>query len=193
MSFKTNISDKSLEILGVRIFSEDKRWGDVLAYKRIKGSNATLQAFEMWAKTHQDEDIRYPLSEFLRTAEKYFDRKNYEKPDIAPLVSALAVLSDGQVVFNQKHSAELAQHLDRYTSLEIQEAFVEFMQYRDEFNMRFSAKDFSETAGQIIDARRARKSAMQNTERQLELFVTQEQAKVEEELAANPEPKKIPL
>ncbi len=192
--FKTEISDKALEILGIRIYPQDSGWRDLLAYKRIKGHTLTIRAFDAWAKDHQGANIGYPLTEFVRVAEQYIVRDVYQKRQVAPLASSLATLADGQVTFNRKQSAELSTWLDDYSEEEIKTAFREFMTSRDDTNMKYASKDFSETAGQIIDAQRARKRKLQETEEQLELFIKTERQKVDEQLAKLPNyPDKIEL
>jgi hypothetical protein len=186
MSFKNNISDASLKFLGIRIFAEDKNWDGLNAYKRVKGQSQTEEAFEKWAKDTQGEDIRYPLTEFLRVAERYFDSKFAAKIDVKPLVLELAYLSDGAVTFNQKQSLEIARLLESYPETEVKAAFVEFLTGLDDFSLKFAAKDFTEKAEQIIYTKRRQKQELESTNRLLETTIDRERKQVEEQLAKLP-------
>jgi hypothetical protein len=158
MSFKTNISDTALKILGVQIFPGDIGWDGLNSYKRVHGQSETVQIFEQWAIDNQGEEIKYPLTDFLRVAGRYFDKKFVQKIDARHLILALACISDGQVTFNQKQSIEIARLLETYSETEIKEAFKEFLSGLDEFKMNYAARDFAGGAAeQIIYTQRKRK------------------------------------
>jgi len=187
VSFKNNISDKSLEILGVRIFPQDAGWADMASYARVKGQSETRDAFETWAKERQGDEIRYPLTDFLRVAEQYFDKKFSSSVDVKPLILELSYLSDGRVTFNQKQSVEIARLLETCSDADIKSAFKEFLDNLDENSVKYAGKDFSEKAEQIIYTQRKRKQQTEQTAAQLENVIASERHKAEAELAKLPE------
>lgn len=185
VSFKNNITDTSLELLGVRISPDDSKWTDMNSYKRVKGQPETEEAFEKWAEVNQGNEIRYPLSEFLKVSERYFERFT-PKVDPKPLVLELAFLSDGGVTFTQKQSLEIARLLEVYPEADIKAAFVEFIGGLDDYSRKFAAKDFTEKAEQFIYTQRRQKQQQELTSKLVADTIVTERSKVESELAKLP-------
>ena len=185
MNVKNSIIDKSREILGIRIDPRDNNWSEVKALVRSYGNDAVADKFEQWAK-NLTSPPNFPLSGFIRVADSLLMGKfsNSVPPEeLSSLVNSLAVISDNKVVFNNKQRAILAGLLARSPSDDIKAAFREYYGNisGDDFRVGHAAREFTETAEQILFVRAKRREEAQKQAEMIARCTENERAKAVEE------------
>lgn len=185
MSFKTKITDTARRVLHVRLRPDDNQWPEVNALVRVHGLDVVLDAFEVWAESVKGDNLSYPLSKFVDKADGIIGGDIQLKADdrLNPLILQLAVLSDGEVSFNQKQSAAIGKLLADNTPDEIESAFREFYS-KLQGNVQFAGKDFSEKAPQFLAVMKHRKA---ESIRQAELLEAARQQSESEAPVVEPE------
>lgn len=171
-------------ILGVssRLYPEQVSMIQLLEAEH-KGS-AVINAFTEWALEHRYDELRNPVSEFLKEAEDLLGGRIASKPakdpEITNLARELTYISGGVVHFTDKHKVRLVDQIaDGFTPAEIIAAFREVFEAADKDAVKYIAKNFVETADQIVYASRKRKL---DDEKQSN-FLAQESARLEREAA----------
>lgn len=187
MSLKNALTDKSREILGVRITNDDRNWPEVKALARVYGEDTVVDKFEVWAKT-LTQVPNYPLSGFVRVADALLAGKKLAgvSPEVGSLINELAVISDNRVIFNNNQKAVLSELLQTHLPADIKSAFAEFWGNieNDDFAVRQAAKTFVEAAEQLLYVQARRREKEAQTRAMLEQCTENERKKAEEEMLA---------
>lgn len=135
---------------GLTIESE-KFWKDdikklTLAY----GGTAVVDAFQRWIDV-QTGDIKYPVGKFCKVAGSYIhtiQEIKKEHTDLQALCISLYKLGDNP--FTGKYKTYLNTLLDNYKFQEIEQAYKDFINGKDEYDMKFAAKNFTEGGAETI-------------------------------------------
>lgn len=144
-------------LLGVRAEREEYYKKDLKELTTTYGGNPVIEAFETWAKSYSG-DTRYPVKEFIRVADQYLDGSL--RVTINPKLEAvsIALYNRGQQAFTGKFQHTLNMLLSEYTAEEVEKAYSEFIDGKDDYGMRRAVKDFCEGGAKtIILASRKRK------------------------------------
>ena len=129
-----------------------------------KGS-AVINAFKEWAEEHVYDELRSPVSAFLKEADDLLGggspaRAAASDPAVSDLACELTYLSRGICQFDNRQKALLLGHLQKYTTDELIAAFKGYYEGLDKDDSRsrkYAAKTFAETADQLAYAiRRSR-------------------------------------
>ena len=149
MSLKNNIIISCRKILKVRLQPNDPAWTDLKVLAQIHGPAVVESAFEQWAE-NLEETPRHPLTAFASKADTILEDEEREIQTDKGLIRELAEISGGTIRFNKKYAAEVSQFLKEFTADEIKSAFAQFVPTVREDKLEWAAKDFAETADQLI-------------------------------------------
>lgn len=157
--------------LGVTAEQFPTVWSEVRDWELAESSGWLVREFEQWAAENVGDEFRgKPVSVFLRSLtnpERALQKTAAADSTVVDLVRELVYLTDGAVAFDNKQKAGIAQLIqDGNTPAEITAAFKEYkakLNFEDQFQMKFAAKTFVETADQLVYTAR-RKKAEKETE-----------------------------
>lgn len=181
VKIKNSLIDKSRAILGVRISPQDANWSEIKALVRVYGEDAVASKFEEWAKS-QTQAPNYPLSGFVRIADALLTGKfgsSVEPEYLSALVNDLVAMTDGAVVFNNKQRAAISCLMTVNSPEDIKSAFREYYGNisGDDFKVSHAAREFTETAEQLLFVQAKRKADAARTSEQLRICTENEQAR----------------
>lgn len=159
VSFKNNIILSCRKILKVRLQPNDPAWSELKTLAQIHGVTVVESAFEQWAENLEDTPA-HPLTSFASKADTILEDEERELQTDKTLIRELSEISKGRIRFSKKNAAEVSQFLKEFTADEIKSAFREFVGTVREDKLEWAAKDFSETADQIIVPMRSEKKLM---------------------------------
>ena len=169
MSYKQNLKESIQKYFGVGIRDDDFAWNEIRTLNGAYGADRVLDAFETWAGMNSDKGYRNPLSAFAKVAASLLFKPmamTQEHPELDELSSDLYLAGDQS--FNGKSRTALNDLLQKYPADEIKEAYLEFIENKDQSSIRFAPRDFAEGgARDVILARRKRKVILQQ---QAELY-----------------------
>jgi len=156
----------------------DKFWKDdikklTLAY----GGTSVVDAFQRWVDI-QVGDIKYPVGKFCKVASSYIQNlteAKKEHPDLQALCISLYKLGDNP--FTGKYKSFLNTLLDSYKFQEIEKAYKDFINGKDDYDMKFAAKNFTEGAAETIILTNREESER----KRLQLYQMNEAARMERE------------
>ena len=190
MSAKKQIPVICLQVLGMKAERWDNIWAEIKELTDAFGQNEVTTAFRDWAVAQDPDSVKKPLAEFLDVAPGILRgiRTLHTDRECQVLITELGDLSDGVVLFNDKLSTEIARLRKNYPDADIKAAYHEFLANRGDFNLNYAAKDFTETAVQLIEIRRKRQEKIEQTNKQIETIVEKGQAESEKILSNIPKP-----
>lgn len=134
---------------------------------QYKGS-VVARTFEVWAREHKYDELRKPITAFLKEAEDLLGSPvgSEEEPKDNPVVKKasreIAYLTDNQVALGPKHKTSLLTAIEEeeYTYDEVMTAFREFFQNLDTSKpnaLSFAAKNFTDEASDRLYSVRRKK------------------------------------
>ena len=129
----------------LRVKSEPTDWwkDEIQELSDAFGSGKVLEAFETWAATQTGSEVRKPVSSFLRVATGYLDGSfGTTGPELDDL--CVKLLEIGGQAFTGKHKAALARLRVQFPDAEILAAYSAFVADKDDFDMKYAPRDFSE-------------------------------------------------
>ena len=159
MSFKNNITLASRKILKARLQPNDPGWSELKTLAKLHGAAVVESAFEQWAESLEDKPT-HPLTAFANRADEILEDDEREVQTDKTLIRELSEISDGRIRFDKKRAAEVSQFLKEFSAEDIKSAFKKFIGDVREDKLEWAAKDFSETADQIIIPMRKQKKEM---------------------------------
>lgn len=142
------------------------------------GGTVIVDAFQLWAD-NQTGDIKYPVGKFCKVATSYIQGTNNSKkehPSLQALCISLYKIGDNP--FTGKHKLFLNTLLDSYKFQEIEQAYKDFINGKDEYDMKFAAKNFTEGAAETIILT----NREVNERKRLQLYQMNEEARIAKEL-----------
>lgn len=187
------IEAATLKVFGGRAEWYDNVWEEIDTHVDAFGSQAVITAFEKWAEDHKDDVFPKPVTEFLKTAAQGLAGKTdpVASPEGQDLVSGLVFISDCCIRFRDKEQESICRLLKNWTADDIKAVFREFYSgvENNTFLLQNAAKDFAETAEQMLIFRKRKREEELRTEEAMERqrVEVQEQARrdVEAAKAAN--------
>jgi hypothetical protein len=190
MSAKKQIPVICHQVLGMKAERWDNIWAEIKELTDAFGQAEVTEAFRNWANSQDPDSVKKPLAEFLDVAPGILRgvRTLHTSQDCQALITELGDMSDGVVLFNDKLSTEIARLRKSYPDADIKAAYHEFLSNRGDFNLNYAAKDFTETAAQLIEIRRKRQEKIEQTEKQIQEIVAKGQSESEKILANIPKP-----
>lgn len=150
------------------------------------GKSVVLSDFESWAEEVRGQDISYPVSAYIKLADARLKQVNesgerQDDPRIMEIVTS--VVSVCQRIPLQSDIKKL---LEKYDAPEIKSAFEWYVSNLDNYEMKFSVKNFFRDGGGegVILARRKIKQDQQDLKLAGELAVAAGKAEFEKEEVA---------
>lgn len=191
MSIVKKISDSCLKILGIRVPYSFRELGnyDADAIKtaaRVYGEAAVVADFESWASDHTGENIAFPISSYSKIMDArlrgiMLSEKNPENEQLGSRLYQI-----GNKVFTTEQIFKL---LKNYSAQEIEQAYKEFIDGLDDFEMKSAVRNFVDGgAAAIILTQRKRKAesavveaVMADNRKEMERLAEEEIAKARAE------------
>jgi hypothetical protein len=156
MSLKTKITDKCVAILGTQISPQSSEWSGIASLGRQNPHFKVIEAFETWANTRRGEEVRYPLSEFLKVSSAYLGgiidpTENDELEDLlADLYKA------GSRAFTGKYMFIIRDLMKKHGRDEVLAAYNEFLDPLDDFSRARAIQNFCEGGASAVIRSRAK-------------------------------------
>ena len=159
----------------------------------IHKPSSVIRAFGEWAKVNRDNpDIQDPVRSFVMEADDLLAGESpvqsvAKDPGVVALVRELAYLSDGQVAFEDKHKARLAEVLSEFDAEDIKAAFRAWSMYQDFTDpkvQKWGAGEFVQKVDQIVSAAHRKRQEAEQAGKDRETAVARLQAEAEAERAA---------
>lgn len=184
--------------LGIGAETYANVWEQVAYLEREHGSSAVIRAFEDWCEGKRLDVTSKPVSKFLEQADGILSgvltsggaSVVLASPEVVGLVDDLVELSDGSVRFNTQQQQQVAILAKEYSPEEVVSSFRTFFaDLKDDFELKMAAKNFVETAGQMIRMARRKKVkqdqittnlAAQEVEKRREVDAELERVRLEE-------------
>lgn len=158
---------------------------------QYKGS-VVARTFELWAKEHRYDEVRKPITAFLKEAEDLLGApaEAMEDPKDNPVVKKvsreIAYVTDNQIALGPKHKSSLLSVIEEenYTYEEVMAAFREFFQNLDTSKpnaLSFAAKNFTDEASDRLYSvrRKAQEKAQEAAAIERTALHLQETAEIE--------------
>jgi len=134
---------------------------------QYKGS-VVARTFEVWAREHKYDELRKPITAFLKEAEELLgspvgaEDEPKDNPVVKKVSREIAYMTDNQVALGPKHKATLLTAIEeeQYTYEEIMTAFREFFHNLDTSKpnaLSFAAKNFTDEASDRLYSVRRKK------------------------------------
>lgn len=184
--------------LGIGAETYANVWEQVAYLEREHGSSAVIRAFEDWCEGKRLDVTSKPVSKFLEQADGILSgvltsggaSVVLASPEVVGLVDDLVELSDGSVRYNTQQQQQVAVLAKEYSPEEVVSSFRTFFaDLKDDFELKMAAKNFVETAGQVIRLARRKKVkqdqittnlAAQEVEKRREVDAELERVRLEE-------------
>jgi len=141
-------------VLGLKPEPVEWRKAEIQELSEVYGSERVAEIFTQWLESQKGKEIQKPLLEFLKVADALLRGiLTTNNPGLDELNAKLHEI--GGNPFSGKYRTDLSQMRKIYSDLEIEYAYRELINNRDEFQMKFAVRDFCEGGGvAIILARR---------------------------------------
>jgi hypothetical protein len=119
-----------------------------LEYMAATYGKAVIESdFEAWAEEVRGQDLPYPVSAYIRIADnrlKTINSTTERENDSRIAEISAAVFS---LTARTPHQADIVKLLEKYSDSEINEAFKKYVSNLDDFEMKFSIKNFFRDGG----------------------------------------------
>jgi len=171
------------KVLGLKPEPAEWRKSEIEELEEVYGNEKVAEVFTRWLESQKGRELQKPLLEFIKVADALLRGiLVIDDPELDELNAKLHEM--GGSPFSGKYRTDLSQMRKIYSDSEIEHAYRELINNRDEFQMKFSVRDFCEGGGvAIILARRKEQEEAEKSQAESSAMRKAAREQVERELA----------